>query len=61
MIDNNEISIKELYERLIAIEVRMDEMKLRQNRNTQRFTWYVAILIVLNIFNIFIHLLLMQL
>lgn len=58
---NEEITIKELYERLVALEVRLDEMKLRQDRNTQRFTWYVAILIVLNILNIFIHLLLMKL
>lgn len=56
-----EITIKELYERMIAMEVRLDEMKLRQDRNTQRFTWYVAVLISLSILNIFIHLLLMKL
>lgn len=61
MTKESEITIKEIFERLVALEVRLDEMKLRQNRATTRFTWYVAILVILNIVNIFIHLLLMKL
>lgn len=55
------ITVKEVFERLVALEVRLDEMKLRQDRTTARFTWFVVVLVILNVLNIFVHLLLMKL
>lgn len=56
-----EITIKELFERLVGIETRFEEKGKRDDRITMRFTWFVVVLVILNIFNIFIHLLLMRL
>lgn len=50
--DDRVITLKEVYERVIAIEVKYD-LKVREDRtNTKRFVWFVYALVLLSVFDI---------
>lgn len=51
-LDDRTITVKEVYERVIQVETKLD-MNLRDNRlSAHRFTWYVLLLIFLLAINI---------
>ena len=41
-IDNNEISLKNLYERIVRLEVKMDNIFETGNNDARRFTRYAS-------------------
>jgi len=54
-LDDKTISLKEVYERVIALETKMDIMYDNNKETEKKFVNYVLLIIVLEIVNIFVH------
>lgn len=50
-----EISKKELFEKLITLETQLAEMRKDSKRTTQQFTGYALWILILTVINIFVH------
>lgn len=49
------LSLKELFERLIVLETKLDMITVNDKSTKDRFTVYVAILLTLELINIFLQ------
>ena len=47
-----QITLKEVYERVVALETRLDQLRDYNRRNTSLFKWLVAVIVVLQLTNI---------
>lgn len=52
---NSEITLKELFERMIKLETKFDEKTKSDNLVSKRFTYWAITISVLEIINLWVH------
>lgn len=59
MTTQNEITIKEVYERVVALEIKFDTVVNNNHRTTKKFTGFVYFLILMILIDMFIDILIL--
>lgn len=53
------ITPKEIFEKVVRIEGRIDEMEKNNRQNSRKFTVFACVIAVLTLINLFVHLFIM--
>lgn len=51
----DEVTIKELFERLVVLETKFDQTRVENKETARKFTWWAIIIAIFELLNLWVH------